>query len=155
MSTRNKVEITRSDLAETLLQMCKLNIPDVLDYEFMQKPSEQYFIRAFDDLVAIGAIDAKLQEITPHGTKVWQRQKLQWSFPNLQIMKLALECAASRCRVRLRRGNGSHRGTHQRRPRQGLLQASGQGKLICFFFPESSVKRSFIALVQDGRKETT
>ncbi|KAH7711633.1 pre-mRNA-splicing factor ATP-dependent RNA helicase [Aphelenchoides avenae] len=69
MSTRNKVEITRSDLAETLLQMCKLNIPDVLDYEFMQKPSEQYFIRAFDDLVAIGAIDAKLQEITPHGTK--------------------------------------------------------------------------------------
>ncbi|KAH7715748.1 ATP-dependent RNA helicase DHX33 isoform 2 [Aphelenchoides avenae] len=81
MATSESAEITRADLAQTLLQMCKLNITDVLNFDFMQKPSKRYFVKAVEDLVAIGAMNARLLTITPHGEK---------------MMKLALEpCLAN------------------------------------------------------------
>ncbi|KAH7715746.1 Helicase-associated domain containing protein [Aphelenchoides avenae] len=81
MPTYESAEITRTDLAQTLLQMSKLNITDVMSFPFMEKPTEEYFVRAIDDLIAIGAMDAGLLTITPHGQK---------------IMKLALEpCLAN------------------------------------------------------------
>lgn len=69
MPTSDSAEITRADFAEILLRMSKLEIANVLDFDFMQKPSEKYFIRAVKDLVAIGAMNAS-GRITPHGEKV-------------------------------------------------------------------------------------
>ncbi|KAH7715744.1 Pre-mRNA splicing factor ATP-dependent RNA helicase PRP22 [Aphelenchoides avenae] len=81
MPTSDSAEMTRADLAETLLRMSKLNITDVLNFPFMEKPSIPYYVRALDDLVAMGALDAESRTLTPHGE---------------MIMKLALEpCLAN------------------------------------------------------------
>ncbi|KAH7707525.1 ATP-dependent RNA helicase DHX8 isoform 2 [Aphelenchoides avenae] len=71
MPTSDSAEITRADFAEILLRMSKLEIANVLDFDFMQKPSEKYFIRAVKDLVAIGAMNAS-GRITPHGEKIME-----------------------------------------------------------------------------------
>ncbi|KAH7725904.1 hypothetical protein AAVH_06749 [Aphelenchoides avenae] len=81
MPTCERAEMTRTDLAQIVLQMRKLNITELHKFDFMHKPTNEYFFKAVKDLVAIGAMDARLLTITPHGKKV---------------MKLALEpCLAN------------------------------------------------------------
>lgn len=74
MPTCERAEMTRTDLAQIVLQMRKLNITELHKFDFMHKPTNEYFFKAVKDLVAIGAMDARLLTITPHGKKVGRHE---------------------------------------------------------------------------------
>ncbi|XP_023688879.1 ATP-dependent RNA helicase DHX33 [Paramormyrops kingsleyae] len=65
-------EIQRCNLASVLLQLLALQVPDVLNFDFMSKPSSEAIYTAVEQLDLLGAVDRKDEHIslTPLGKKM-------------------------------------------------------------------------------------
>ncbi|XP_048873051.1 ATP-dependent RNA helicase DHX33 [Brienomyrus brachyistius] len=65
-------EIQRCNLASVLLQLLALQVPDVLNFDFMSKPSSEAIYTAVEQLDLLGAVDRKDEQIslTPLGKKM-------------------------------------------------------------------------------------
>lgn len=65
-------EIQRCNLASVVLQLLALGVPDVLNFDFMSKPSPESMRTAVEQLSILGAVDRKDDQVslTPLGKKM-------------------------------------------------------------------------------------
>ncbi|KAJ7997354.1 hypothetical protein DPEC_G00228110 [Dallia pectoralis] len=65
-------EIQRCNLASVMLQLLALGIPDVMNFDFMSKPSHEAMRTALEQLDLLGAVDRKDEKVvlTPLGKKM-------------------------------------------------------------------------------------
>uniref|UniRef100_A0A8C2C307 RNA helicase n=1 Tax=Cyprinus carpio TaxID=7962 RepID=A0A8C2C307_CYPCA len=65
-------EIQRCNLASVILQLLALGVPDVLNFDFMSKPSPESLRTAVEQLCILGAVDRKDDHVslTPLGKKM-------------------------------------------------------------------------------------
>uniref|UniRef100_A0A671L4P5 ATP-dependent RNA helicase DHX33 n=1 Tax=Sinocyclocheilus anshuiensis TaxID=1608454 RepID=A0A671L4P5_9TELE len=65
-------EIQRCNLASVILQLLALGVPDVLNFDFMSKPSPESLRTAVEQLCILGAVDRKDDQVslTPLGKKM-------------------------------------------------------------------------------------
>ncbi|XP_051750569.1 ATP-dependent RNA helicase DHX33-like [Ctenopharyngodon idella] len=65
-------EIQRCNLASVILQLLALGVPDVLNFDFMSKPSTESMRAAVEQLSILGAVDRKDDQVslTPLGKKM-------------------------------------------------------------------------------------
>ncbi|KAK7163916.1 hypothetical protein R3I94_002586 [Phoxinus phoxinus] len=65
-------EIQRCNLASVVLQLLALGVPDVLNFDFMSKPSPESMRTAVDQLSILGAVERKDDQVslTPLGKKM-------------------------------------------------------------------------------------
>nr|XP_055054188.1 ATP-dependent RNA helicase DHX33 [Misgurnus anguillicaudatus] len=65
-------EIQRCNLASVILQLLALGVPDVLNFDFMSKPSPESMQKAVEQLDILGAVNRKDEQVllTPLGKKM-------------------------------------------------------------------------------------
>ena len=74
-------EILRSNLAEVILRMIALNLGDIADFPFIDKPAPKSIKDGFDLLVELGAITWKRTRRNSHGYSLTENGRLMAKIP--------------------------------------------------------------------------